>query len=174
MIQILHQCLRVARAFWRARRGGLAVETAVTVSMLILVFAGLMEVVHSAYVSDTMGRAARAAARAIALVPQDDARPGTLDTVACTAIRRELDLAESFNCGTHWTLTVDTDLTPAAMLAGGETGEDDAEGDMVVVRIAWNEEPWDFVRLVAALDGEEEAVQAMAIGVARRETVQGS
>ena len=172
LFHILHRCLGAARAFGRARRGALAVETAVTISVLVFVFAGLMEIVHSAYVSDTMSRAARAAARAVALVPQDDASPGTLDTVACTAIRRELDLAEGFDCGTRWTLTVDTDLTPASMLAGG-AGE--AGGDMVVVRIAWNQEPWNLGRLAAALDEEEEAPpQAMAVGVARREAVAGS
>ena len=171
--QALHRSPGAARSFWRNRRGALSVETAVTIAMLVFVFAGLMEIVHSAYVSDTMERAARAAARAVALAPQDDARSGTLDTVACTAIRRELDLAESFDCGTHWTLTVDTDLTPAAMLAGGGGTGDEAAGEMVVVRIAWSQEPWELGWLVAALDEEEEALQAMAVGVARRETVQG-
>lgn len=173
MNRIVRHGWLAARGFRRARRGSVAVETAVTLSVLVFAFAGLMEIVHSAYVSDTMSRAARAAARAIALVP--DAEAGSLDTVACAAIRRELDLAEGFDCAASWTLTVDTGLTPEAMLEGGNAGDGEAGGDMVVVRIAWNQEPWELGRLVASLDEEDrEPSRKIAVGVARQESEQGS
>ena len=159
----------VARAFCRSVRGSVAVETAISIPVLVFAFAGLMALVQSAYVSDTMNRAARAAARAIALVPEGDARSGKLDIVACTAIRRELDLAEAFDCGAKWTLTVDTDLTAKTLLQGGN-GDEDA-GDMVVVRIAWNQVPWEVGTLVASFDeAATDPVRKIAVGVARRET----
>ena len=173
MNRIVGNSWLVARAFWRARRGAVAIETAVAMSVLVLGFAGLMEIVHSAYVSDSMSRAARAAARAIALVPDAEAGSGTLGSVACGAIRRELDLVEGFDCGASWTLTVDTGLTPAAMLEGGSDGE--AGGDMVVVRIAWNREPWELGRLVALTEQEDgEPPRQIAVGVARQEPVAGN
>ena len=146
-----------------------------TVSVLVLVFAALMEIVHSAYVSDNMSRAARAAARAIALVPDAEASAGRIDSVACAAIRRELSLAEDFDCGAKWSLTVDTGLTPAAMLEGGSPSGDEAGGGMVVVRIAWNRAPWEIGRLVAETDEEDgEPAPRIAVGVARQEPETGT
>ena len=150
----------------RARRGSTAVETAVAISALVFAFAGLMEIVHTAWVGDTMGRAARAAARAVALAPEGNA--GTLDSVACAAIRRELALAEDFDCGANWTLTVDTGLTPEALL-DGENGTE-GDGDMVLVQIAWRREPWDLGGLPARPHPEgAEPPPAIAVGVARQE-----
>ena len=148
----------------------MAIETAVVTSVLVLAFGGLMEIVHAAYVSDTMGRAARAAARAIALVPEAGANQGTLGSIACTAIRRELDLNEGFDCGSSWTLTVDTGLTPKALLQGQNPG--DSAGDMVMVRIAWTRELWDLARPVNA--DERETPRVIAVGVARAEPEMGA
>ena len=175
MSRILRHSWIAARAFPGARRGATAIETALTVSVLVLVFAGLMEIVRAAWVSDTMARAARAAARAVALVPDAEANPGTLGSVACAAIRRELDLAEDFDCGAKWTLTVDTDLTPVAMLEGGNPIEGEAEEGMVVVRIGWNQEPWQIGRLVPRTDEENpEPTSRIAVGVARQEPGTGT
>lgn len=164
-----------ARDFWRARRAAVALGTAIAVPVLVFAFAGLIEIVHSTYVSDSMSRAARAAARAIALTPHTEAGAGALDAVACIAIRRELRLADGFDCAANWTLTVDTDLTPAALLGEGNADGGGAAGDMVVVRIAWNQEPWEFGQLIASLDEEnEEPRRSIAVGVARREPGIGS
>lgn len=175
MSRIFSHGWQAARDFRGACRGGAAVETAMTVSVLVLMFAGLMEIVRTAYVNDSMSRAARAAARAVALVPDAEASTGRIDSVACTAIRRELDLAEDFDCGAQWSLTVDTGLTPAAMLDGGNSGDGEAEGGMVVVRIAWNREPWEIGRLVAGMDEEDgEPTHHIAVGVARQEPGTGA
>lgn len=169
---------RIFRNCWQAAgacRGAAAIETTLTVSVLVLVFAALMEIVHSAYVSDNMNRAARAAARAIALVPEAEASAGRIDSVACTAIRRELSLAEDFDCGSRWSLTVDTGLTPAAMLEGGSSADGEVGGGMVVVRIAWNREPWEIGRLVVGTDEEDaEPARQIAVGVALQEPETGT
>ena len=68
--------------------------------ILVVGFAGLMEIVNASYADDRMARAARAAARSLALDPGADPKAN-----ACVAIRRELDLAEDFDCDTEWTLT---------------------------------------------------------------------
>lgn len=175
MNRIVRHGWLAARDFWRARRAAVALETAIAVPVLLFAFAGLMEIVHSAYVSDNMNRAARAAARAIAIAPDSEAGAGALDSVACTAIRRELKLVEGFDCGASWTLTVDTDLTPSALLAGGDGGDGEADGDLVVVRIAWSREPWEIGQLIASLDEEDgEPDRRIAVGIARREPVAGS
>ena len=175
MGRILRHSWQAARAFPSACRGASAIETALTVSFLVLVFAGLMEIVRSGYESDTMARAARAAARAVALVPDAEASSGSLDSVACAAIRRELDLADDFDCGASWTLTVDTDLTPIAMLEGGGSSDGETEEGMVVVRIAWNQAPWEIGRLVPGTDEEtREPTPRIAVGVARQEPGTGT
>ncbi len=170
-----HSSWNVARGFWRARRGSVALETALAVSVLVLVFAGLMEIVRSAYETDSMARAARAAARAVALAPDAEAGSGSLDSIACAAIRGELNLAEDFDCGAKWTLTVDTDLTPVAMLEGGSPSDGEAEEGMVVVRIGWNRQPWEIGRLVSGTDEENrEPTPRIAVGVARQEPGTGT
>ena len=154
---------RAAWIFWKARDGAVAVETAVAITILVVALAGVMEIVRSAYVADTMGRAARAAARAVALTP--DAKAGTLGSVACAAIRRELHLDEGFDCSARWNLTIDTGLAPAALHQSGGG----REGDMVRVRIAWDPEP--LTGLLSALrEDAGESAREIAIGIARRES----
>ena len=171
MSRIVGPSRLAVRGFRRARRGSIAVETAVAVSVLVFALAGLIEIVHSAYVSDSMNRGARAAARAVALSPEAATDSGALGTVACAAIRRELRLADDFDCGASWTLTVDTNLTPASLADGGDTTDGDADGDMVVVRIAWN---WELGKLISSLNDDDEPHRRIAVGVARREPVTGS
>lgn len=139
-------------------------------AVLVGAFAGLAEIVHTAYVSDTMSRAARAAARAVALVPETGANRGALGSVVCSAIRRELNLDAGFDCGSRWALTVDTGLTPKSLLDG--QSRDDSAGDMVVVRIAWNREPWALAQPADA--DEAETLRKFAIGVARSEPAVGT
>ena len=158
-----------AAGFWRGRRGSLAVETALSVSLLVIAFAGIMEIVHSVLVEDRMGRASRAAARAIALVPE--AGESALANRACAAIRRELDLGDSFDCAAKLAVTVDRKLAPAGLLQDGDSEETGETGEMVVVRIGWSAGAWNPGELVA--DDDEDA-RPVATAVARLEPETGS
>ena len=137
--------------------------------VLVVGFAGLMEIVHASFTDDRMGRAARAAARALALDPSAD---------ACAPIRRELRLADDFVCGTA--LRVDLGVGPGALPATLDAGATKGTGDMVLVRIG-NRDMWSFegsVQDANADDGLEDAdddaadagtVRMVAIGLARCE-----
>ena len=121
-----------------------------------------MAIAHAAYTDDRMGRAARSAARAVALVTDPAASQGALAAVACDAIGRELDLGAEFDCAGAWTITIDTDLTPSA-LAGGTVIDGEA-GDMVRVEIAWLAASW-----ARAVDPLRESEEKIAVGLARGE-----
>ena len=149
------------RAFLLARRGGGAIESALSLAALVTVFAGLMVVAHAAYEDDRMGRAARAAARAVALTTDAAATQATLDSAACTGIKNELGLADDFDCKT-WTVTVTPDLTPSSLSSGASVGGE--TGDMILVTIDWKQAPW--VQAVRELDG---TAGRTATGVIRRE-----
>ena len=153
-------------AFVTARCGVVAIETAMAMAVLIVTFGGLVEIVRTAHVGDTMDRAARAAARAVALVPDAAATPQALHSTACAAIRQELDLDADFDCSSRWVLAVDTGLTAKGLLEDSE----DRDGDMVRVRILWDRLPWDTDRSLTDEDGEDDEVgRLIAIGVARGE-----
>ena len=82
--------LRAAAAgFLRGERAVVAIESAIALMVLVVGFGGLMEIVQASYTDDRMGRAARAAARALALDPSDPSAN------ACAAIRREFHLARA-------------------------------------------------------------------------------
>ena len=149
-------------SFICARRGAVAIESALAIMTLMLVLAGLMAIVHTTYSDDRMGRAARAAARAVALVTDASATAPELAKVACEAIVKELDLAQDFDCKGTWNVTVSADLRPSTLEAG-TNGNGDA-GDMVLVEIDWNPTVWE--QAVKALKDDERPV---ATGVARRE-----
>ena len=157
------------RAFRRDRRGSVAVETAISVSVLVMAFAGIMQIVHSAYVSDRMDRAARAATRAIALAPEITG--ATLLERACDAIRRELDLEDSFDCKTKLTVTVETGVASTGLAKGPDSEQDANTGELVVVRISWSGGPWNPGELVADDDATS---RHGAIGIARAEPAKGS
>lgn len=158
------------RGFVTTRCGAVAIETALALSVLIIAFGALVEIVRTAYAGDIMDRAARAAARAVALVPAAAATPHALHSTACAAIRRELDLAPEFDCSTEWVLAVDTGLTAKGLLEDSE----DRDGDMVRVRILWDRLPWDIHRSLTDEDEDEDAEddevgRLIAIAVARSE-----
>lgn len=155
--------------FWRGRRGSLAVETALSVSLLVIAFAGIMEIVHSVYIEDRMDRASRAAARAIALAPE--AGESVLAIRACQAIRRELGLGDRFDCATRLAVRIDRNLAAASLLQDGNTEPAGETGELVVVRIGWSAGPWNPGQLAA--DDDEDA-RPVAVGVARLEPVTGS
>ena len=165
------------RRFWRNEHGGAAIESAVTLLILVVGFAGLMEIVQVLYTDDRMSRAARAAARVLALNPA--ASDEEANNVACATIRRELSLPEDFDC-TAWDLgvyqgispeTLPDPLTPDGSVARGT-------GDMVLVRIGWKREPFSFGGLVRDAHAEEDAgdedagsqsISVAALGLARCE-----
>ena len=149
--------------------------------VLVVGFAGLMEIVHASFTDDRMGRAARAAARALALDPSA-ARALALDpSAACAPIRRELRLADDFDCDTAWTLKVDLGVSPGALPATLDAGVTPGTGDMVLVRIGWSRGMWSFggsAKDAHTDDGLEDAdddapgagtVPMVAIGLARCE-----
>ena len=152
----------------------MAIETAIALVILVVGFAGLMEIVQASYTDDRMSRAARAAARALAL---EDPGADDRDAVACAAIRRELHLAEDFDCSTKWTLTVDHGVSPRTLPATLDAEAATGTGDMVLVRIGWNRKFRSFGRLLrdANTDDTDEnadstdTVPAVAMGLARCE-----
>jgi hypothetical protein len=161
------------RRFRRGDRGGVAIESAIAIVILVVGFAGLMEIVQASYADDRMARAAHAAARSLALDPGADPEAN-----ACVAIRRELDLAEDFDCETAWTLTVELGVSPNSLPATLGDSATEGTGDMVLVRIEWNREALSFGGGGHEADDSEdteddaakiETVPMVAIGLARCE-----
>ena len=152
------------RAFLRGEHGAAALETAVAVVVLVVGLGALMEIVRAAYTEDRMGRAARAAARALALNPAAD---------ACVPIRRELRLAGDFDCAAAWTLRVDLGVDPGSLPATPDADAAAGSGDMVLVRVGWSRVRFSFGGLNQAVDPDDEAdtgtVPMVAVGLARCE-----
>ena len=144
------------------QRGSVAIESVLAISVLVVMCGGLMAIAHAAYTEDRMGRAARAAARAIALAPDASANDATRFVVACKAIKRELDLDPEFDCDRAWTISIETGLAPMS-LAGG-ANPDGVSGDLVLVEIEWRQPPW--AHAASLLEGSG---AGSAFGLARRE-----
>ena len=123
---------RSIRSFWSKEHGGTALESAIAISVAVAAFAGLMEIVDTAFESDRMHRAARAVAQATALDPNAD---------ACAAIRGELDLASGFDCSA-WRPTVDRGFLPSELSNVLGSASTAGTGDMVLVRLHWSRDTW--------------------------------
>ena len=134
------------RRFGRCEYGGVAIESAIALLVLVVGFAGLMAIVETALTSDRMGRAARAAAHALALHPDND---------WCAAIRRELRLDEDFDCNADWNVTVAHGVGPAALPTTLDAPAPVGTGDMVLVRIEWAPRSWSLPDLVPAASAAE-------------------
>ena len=162
------------RGFRRGESGATTIETAIAIAILVVGLAGLFEIVEASYTTDRMARAARAAARAVALNENAD---------ACAAIRREFHLADEFNCGAKWTITVDQGVSPTALPATLDAGATAGTGEMVLVRITWTRDLWSFIDAAPeanAVEGDPESdddeaapnpglMTLVAIGLARSE-----
>ena len=135
----------------------------------MIAFAGVMQIVHSAYVSDRMDRAARSAARAIAFTP--GAKAGSLPGLACRAIRKELDLGEGFDCATRLSVEIENALAPASLAEGADSEGATPAGQLVRVRIAWSGGPWNPGMLV---QGDDADSRRTAVGIARLEPTEGA
>ena len=139
------------RRFRRGEHGGVAVESALALSVLVVALAGLMTIVDTIFTHDRMARAARAAAHSIALLPTAPTTAAALEAVTCEVILDELGLDHTPDgsreltpdekndyCAARWTITVVAYESPAALLAGTERGGvpiGGENGDMVEVRI---------------------------------------
>ena len=152
--------------FWRQRRASVALETAAVITVLVVAAAGLTEIYSSLYANENMDRAARAAARAVALSPDLQGDGDAIATVACDAIKRELDLDGEFQCSPGWTVTVDTGLTTGNLLSG--ESPDDGTGDMVRVSIGWHRQAWTFDAEPSETETDT-TPREVSIGVARSE-----
>lgn len=150
-----------AQDFRRSPHASVAIETAWALSILVFALAVFMEFATECYTADRMGRAARAAVRAIALAPDAGSTGTSLESISCSAIQRELALDANFDCGASWTLDIDVGLNPTELPGGPNEMSSAGVGPLVLVRIGWTREPWSLRGLVAPAD--------VAIGLARSE-----
>ena len=141
----------------------MAIESAIALMVLVVGFGGLMEIVQASYTDDRMGRAARAAARALALDPSAN----DPSAYACAAIRREFHLADDFDCGA-WTLNVYRGVSPSALPVTLDAAVTTGTGDMVLVRIGWSRDVWSFDASMHDVNADD-TVQMVATGLARCE-----
>ena len=158
------------RGFLREKRASVAIEAAIAITVLVLGFGALMEIVRASYADDRMGRAARAAARALALDPTAD---------ACAAIRGELRLPGDFACSIQSSnaqssgvrVRVDRGVKPTTLPATLDADATAGTGDMVLIRIGWNHEPGTFSGLLRDANAADAAttVPMTAMGLARCE-----
>ena len=129
--------------FFRSRRGAVSVETVLTVTMMTFLCGGLMAIAHTAYSQDRMDRAARAAARAVALLPPGVAtNQAAVDTAVCDVLRVEFDLNNQSNCHAIWNISIETGLTTAALADGTSQASTPANGtpsqaigEMILIRV---------------------------------------
>ena len=147
------------RQFGRGQRGATTIGTLFGVFILVLVLAVLVEHVNEVYRSDEYARAARAAARALALDPNAD---------ECAAIRRELGEDEQFDCTATLVLKTDHDVDPEKLPATLDIDPPTGTGELVLVRIGWTEQ---FVSFGDLLSGSTEGspFNHMVMGVFRAE-----
>lgn len=151
--------------FWSGRSGAVTVETVLAIVVFVVGFAGLVEVVGAAFQTDRMGRAAHAAARALALNPTATPKKD----FACAAIRRELALAPGFDseCVAKWTMTIDPDVGPTGLPPSLDAAAVAGSGDMVLVRIGWKRGTLSLAS--PTTPGNPSAGSLVAFGLARLE-----
>ena len=123
------------RRFLRAERASVALESAIALSVLVVAFSGLMNIVGDVYSDDRTGRGARAVARAMALNPSTD---------PWAALKREGGLSANATCPEWtatantcggWTLKIDRGVAPAALPKNLSAGVSSHDGELVLVRL---------------------------------------
>ena len=170
---------RAVARFGAGEQGGVGVESAIALSVVVLALAAVVEIVSAVYESDRMARAARAVARAAAV-------EATLDggTGACAAIRRELRLAADHDCN-GWQISVDRGVQPSELAGALGSTAPSGTGEMVLVQIAWTRNVWSIPEVVptanaaddppdsdpddAPSDADSGLMRLVAIGLARSE-----
>ena len=158
--------LRRVRRYLRNRSGVAPVEAILAIGILLVGVGGIVEIVRSAYKAAEYGGAARAAAHRLAMAPHVWGTPEMERAIACAEIKAQLDLDVTFECGSTWTFTVTTGLTPINLLEGTGPEPGELHADMVLVEIAWTRLPWSWN--ISDLEDVEE-VSMKALGVARGE-----
>ena len=172
---------RATARFGAEERGTVVVESAVALCVVVVAFAAVMEIVSTVYESDRMARAARAVARAAAVEASLDGNAG-----ACAAIRRELRLADDFDCDA-WDISVERGVLPSELSGALDSVAPSGSGDMVLVRIVWTRDLWSIPNVVpaanaaddppesdpedASTDPDSGRMRLVAIGVAHGEPV---
>ena len=152
---------RSVRRFARGQCAVAAIEAALGITVLAVTLAVLMEIVDEIYTSDQMARAARAAARALAIDAGAD---------ACVAIRRELNRGDDFDCGTELTVQDYLEVTPEMLPATLDAGAVGGGGELVLYTIAWEEPSWSFSAFLQGEGGQNaEPSSRIVMGLARRE-----
>ena len=124
----------------RRAAGGVLIETVIGIGLILSVAAGLLYIMQAGYVRDQLHRAARAGARAVALMVAPAGTEDALNAAVCDAIRRELQLPDDAHCAERWTIDIAVYEDAQALrdgrpIAGGpEWGG--GRGELVVVRLA--------------------------------------
>ena len=133
------------RGFRSGQSGGVTVEGAIALSVLVAAFAALMGIVHETYIEDRMARGARAGARAVSLAATAPASEKALKDIVCRAVARELGEDEGKDCAC-WSIEVEAFATPQALSAGEARGSNAPHGgenlDMVLVRMSRSYWDW--------------------------------
>ena len=126
-------------------RGATAVETALSIAVLVGVLAALMGVIQDLYAKDRAERATRAGARSLALLESAPADQTSLEAAVCEGVKAELKLDEGYDCTARWSIEVEAYANPSALLAGtersGSTPLGGEDGDLVLVRLTARETP---------------------------------
>lgn len=126
--------------FFLGVRGAAAIETAFAVFVLVTAFAGVMQTVNTVFVDDQAGRAARAAARALALNPGTDPWGPIWEELYSNANHGCTTDWTASNLGTcdGWTLAVARDVSPATLAAtlGPNPSASTVDGNLVLIGLS--------------------------------------
>ena len=129
----------------RLARGATAVETVMSIAVLIAMLSGLMAVIQDLYAKDRAERAARAGARAVALLESAPEDQASLEETVCEGMRDELGLDRDHDCSEGWTIEVEAFESPSTLLDGDARAEDSPlageDQDLVLLRIIARETP---------------------------------
>lgn len=106
----LESALARCKSFRRDQRGAITLETAFALVVVVFTFASMAAIIGNVYEGDRIGRAARAAARAVSFDPGAD---------ACAAAHREIGQTRPTAtpdrpCG-GWDVVVSTGVAPASL-----------------------------------------------------------
>ena len=156
-------------SFLRLKDGAGSITTLLTILVLLMALAGVVEIVSSAYASDKYRRAAWSAAYQLALSPHIWGNAHLEHALACRVIKTELELNAAFDCGSTWTLDVYTGVSPMNLLDGTSPDDVETHTSMVVVEIGWDALPWTWL----SVDSEDNVVRSrVARGIARGEPLE--
>lgn len=156
-------------SFLRLKEGAGSITSLLTILVVLLALAGVIEIVRSAYAADKYRRAAWSAAYHLALSPEIWGNENLEHALACTVIKTELELGAAFDCGSTWTVDVYTGVSPMNLLHDTSPDPQETHASMVVVEIGWTKLPWSLLPTDSQDNGGRSRV---ARGVARGEPLE--